>query len=258
EDRQILRRGTLSGGFMQSLMRQSENYVRFKPEVQKELFKSDDTEGKKRMLINNTAAELDAIYSNRFGMSKDFPAAYRRLLANYMTDQDFREVERQWHANSKENVRVSEMQARRAADVLETLEKQFKGMYRIRVGGDGAQIHAEMIDLPGTKVVLLPSRDARPSSRESAEESAVRNVGTVLMNDNIYALAEPQAERKYGRFADTQSVNNVPGNIVMEAMLLNTVDARNRSRLEAVNNPEAEGVTGVSAIKVRPNEVVTN
>ncbi|NCE77356.1 hypothetical protein D1157_20930, partial [Anaerotruncus sp. X29] len=83
EDRQILRRGTLSGGFMQSLMRQSENYVRFKPEVQKELFKSDDTEGKKRMLINNTAAELDAIYSNRFGMSKDFPAAYRRLLANY-------------------------------------------------------------------------------------------------------------------------------------------------------------------------------
>ena len=258
EDRQVLRRGTLSGLFMQSFMYQSENSVKFKPEVQKELVKPDDTEGKKRMLINNTAAELDAIYSNRFGMSKDFPASYRRLLSNYMTDKDFREVERQWHANSKENIRVSEMQARRAVDVLETLEKQFKGMYRIRVGGDGAQIHAEMIDLPGTKVVLLPSRDARPSSRESAEESAVRNVGTVLMNDNIYALAELQAERKYGRFADTQSVNNVPGNIVMEAMLLNTVDARNRSRLEAVNNPEAEGVTGVSAIKVRPNEVVTN
>ena len=258
EDRAVLRRSVLSGSFMQGLMRQSDGHVKFKPEVKKELAQRDDSEGKKRMLINNTSAELDAIYSNRFGMSRDFPAAYRRLLANYMTDQDFREVERQWHANSKENVRVSEAQARRAFDVLETLETQFKGMYRIRVGGDGAEIRAEMIDLPGTKVVLLPSRDARPSSRESAEEAAIRNVGTVLMNDNIYALAEPQSERKYGRYADTQPVNNVPGNVVMEAMLLNTVDARNRPRLQALTNPEAEGVTGVSAIKVRPNETVTN
>lgn len=258
EDRAILRRSALSGAFMQSLMYSSKDSVRFKPEVAKEIINQADTEGKNKLRINNTAAELDAIYSNRFGLSTEFPGAYRRLLANYMTDQDFREVERQWHANSKENVRVSELQARRAADVLETLEKQFKGMYRIRVGGDGAEIRAEMIDLPGTKVVLLPSRDARPSSRETPEDAAVRNVGTVLMNDNIYALAEPQAERKYGRFADSQPTANVPGNIVMESMLLNTVDARNQSRLEAVTNPDAEGVTGVSAIKVRPTENITN
>lgn len=223
----------------------------------RELVSENLSPNDKDLRLNRTASELESIYANRFGASTDFPDAYRQLLSNYMTDKDFRELERAWSADSRENFVLSRKQARRAFDVLETLEDQFRGMYRIRIGNESSEIRVEMIDLPGTKIILLPARNIRGSSRETADQAAIRNVGTVLMNDNIYALAEPVDKKEHGRYPDSQIPENVPGQVVIEAMLLNTVDGHGRHRIARNIEPQFEGVTRVSAVSIRPNEQVT-
>lgn len=254
-----LRRDSLSPIIGQRVIGDLANANRLLPTVApRELVTAGISDNERELRMNRTTAELESIYANRFGASTDFPDAYRKVLSDYMTDKDLRELERAWSADSRENFALTIKQARRAVDVLETLENQFRGMYRIRVGNESSEIRAEMIDLPGTKIVLLPARNLRGSTRETAEEAAVRNVGTVLMNDNIYALAEPVFKNAHGRYADSQIAENVPGQIVIEAMLLNTVDGHNRYRLERNTQPQGEGVTHVSAVTLRPNEQVTN
>lgn len=226
--------------------------------IDHEILDASQSSKDRSLRMTRTLSELESIYANRFGAASDFPAAYRDLLSNYMTETDLRDLERSWSADSSENYELTQKQARRAYDVLETLEDQFRGMYRVRLGNDSSELRAEMIDLPGTKVVLLPSRSIRGTGRETAEQAAIRNVGTVLMNDNIYALAEPTSETKYGRYADSQPSERVPGQVVMEAMLLNTVDSRGNLRIARNAEPDREGVTRVSAASIRPNEQVTN
>lgn len=200
--------------------------------------------------VQKSQNELNALVANTFGTNENFPRSYAEILQNYMTNESFNKLQKSFYVQSVENKDLVQKQAKRAIDVLETLEKHYKGMYRIVTHQTNpSQIIAELLDVNGAKITLLPPRDGVKND----PGYALRDVGTVATRDNIFALARSISEPAYGREADTRPVEDIPANLVMRAILLNTTDATGKDRLEfgsmdavslkAINTPKNEEPT---------------